>query len=211
MTATNQQRGRELTVVATMGRQRESTNHHPPSGGLSRPFQRGRHWPHVHDGVARGAAVALQVGQGEGGQAADAEPLMLPRQSVVGQVDLLVDHWELQLGVLMGRHLIMRDNMRVWHHEEQTVNFFVFISKWRGQSYGLQLFEQGVLRAALFGRLGHVEVKVVAVTQSVQTQNKRHVVLEQTGIWTTRSNQIFSIRKCFFRQLNSLSFAAIAK
>lgn len=74
---------------------------------------------------------------------------------------------------------------RQWRLTSRGANgelFRIHFQITRGQSYGLQLFEQGVLRAALFRRLGHVEVKVVAVTQSVQTQNKRHVVLEQTGI-----------------------------
>ncbi len=106
----NQPMGSEGGTNESSGRQRESTNHHPPSGGLSRPSR--------EDDTDRmsmmewraGAAVALQVGQGEGGQAADAEALVLPRQSVVSQVDLLVDHWELQVGVLMGRNLKTGDN-----------------------------------------------------------------------------------------------------
>lgn len=46
-----------------------------------------------------------QVGQREGRQAADPEALVLPGQHVVGQVDFLVDHGELHLGVLTGDHL----------------------------------------------------------------------------------------------------------
>lgn len=45
------------------------------------------------------------MGQREGWQPADPEALVLPRQHVVRQVDLLVDHGELDLRVLAGHHL----------------------------------------------------------------------------------------------------------
>lgn len=45
------------------------------------------------------------MGQREGRQAADPEALVLPGQHVVGQVDFLVDHGELDLRVLTGGHL----------------------------------------------------------------------------------------------------------
>lgn len=49
-------------------------------------------------------------------------------------------------------------------------------------SYSLQFFEQRVLRGSLFWRFGHMKVERVAVPQSVQTQHKRYVVLQQTGV-----------------------------
>lgn len=45
------------------------------------------------------------MGQSEGRQAADPEALMLPGQHVVGQVDFLVYHGELDLRVLTAHHL----------------------------------------------------------------------------------------------------------
>ena len=45
------------------------------------------------------------MGQGEGRQPADPEALVLPGQHVVGQVDFLVDHGELDLRVLTAHHL----------------------------------------------------------------------------------------------------------
>lgn len=45
------------------------------------------------------------MGQREGRQPADPEALVLPRQRVVCQVDLLVHHGELDLWVLAGCHL----------------------------------------------------------------------------------------------------------
>ena len=65
-------------------------------GGLS---------PHVHDAAALAITVALQVGQGEGGQPADGEALVLPGQDILSQVDLLVHHGEPHLGELVGGHL----------------------------------------------------------------------------------------------------------
>lgn len=46
-----------------------------------------------------------QVGQSEGGQAADPKTFVLPRQHVVSQVDFLVDHGELDLWILTRNHL----------------------------------------------------------------------------------------------------------
>lgn len=45
------------------------------------------------------------MGQSEGRQPADPEALVLPGQHVVGQVDFLVDHGELDLWVLTTHHL----------------------------------------------------------------------------------------------------------
>lgn len=45
------------------------------------------------------------MGQREGRQPADPEALVFPGQHVVRQVDFLVDHRELDLGVLTGNHL----------------------------------------------------------------------------------------------------------
>lgn len=45
------------------------------------------------------------MGQGEGWQPPDPEALVLPGQHVVGQVDFLVEHGELDLRVLTGNHL----------------------------------------------------------------------------------------------------------
>lgn len=53
-----------------------------------------------------------QVGQGEGRQTPDAKALVLPGQHVVGQVDFLVDHGELDLWVLTGHHLTGSDRER---------------------------------------------------------------------------------------------------
>ena len=80
----------------------------PPPGSLTGPG-----WlspmvggsPHVHDAAALAVAVALQVGQGEGGQPADGKALVFPGQHVLGQVDLLVHHGEPHLGELVGGHL----------------------------------------------------------------------------------------------------------
>lgn len=52
------------------------------------------------------------MGQGEGRQPPDAEALVLPGQHVVGQVDFLVDHGELDLWVLTGNHLTGSDRER---------------------------------------------------------------------------------------------------
>lgn len=45
------------------------------------------------------------MGQSECWQSADSEALMLPGQHVIGQVDFLVDHGELDLWVLTRYHL----------------------------------------------------------------------------------------------------------
>lgn len=45
------------------------------------------------------------MGQSEGWQPADPEALVLPGQHVVCQVDFLMNHRELDLGVLTGDHL----------------------------------------------------------------------------------------------------------
>lgn len=52
------------------------------------------------------------MGHGEGWQPPDAEALVLPGQHVVGQVDFLMDHGELDLWVLAGHHLTGRDGER---------------------------------------------------------------------------------------------------
>lgn len=49
------------------------------------------------------------MGQGEGWQPPDPEALVLPGQHVVGQVDFLMDHGELDLWVLAGHHLTGSD------------------------------------------------------------------------------------------------------
>lgn len=63
-------------------------------------------------------------------------------------------------------------------------------------SYRLQLFQQGILRGSLFGRFGHMEVQRVSVPQSIQTQHKGYVILQQTGVWRgrrdNRSNQLLN-------------------
>lgn len=53
-------------------------------------------------------------------------------------------------------------------------------------SYHLQLFEQSILRSSLLRRLGHMEVKSVSIPQSVQTQHKGDVVLQETGVYEER-------------------------
>lgn len=52
------------------------------------------------------------MGQGEGRQPSDPKALVLPGQHVVGQVDLLVEHGELDLRVLTGNHLAGGDGDR---------------------------------------------------------------------------------------------------
>lgn len=52
------------------------------------------------------------MGQGEGWQPTDAEALVLPGQHVVSQVDLFVEHGELDLRVLTGNHLTGSDGVR---------------------------------------------------------------------------------------------------
>lgn len=52
------------------------------------------------------------MGQGEGWQPPDPEALVLPGQHVVGQVDFLMDHRELDLWVLAGHHLTGSDGER---------------------------------------------------------------------------------------------------
>lgn len=64
--------------------------------------------PPVHDAVAQAVPVALQVGDGERRQAPDREPLVLPRQHVLSQVDLLVHHGKLHLWELAGNNLRTR-------------------------------------------------------------------------------------------------------
>lgn len=78
----------------------------PPSRGLSRSITRGGgHWPHVHDAGTLRQAVGGQVGQREGRKSAYPEAFVFPGQHVVCQVDFLMDHRELDLGVLTGHHL----------------------------------------------------------------------------------------------------------
>lgn len=54
--------------------------------------------------------MALQVRDGEGRQAPDGEALVLPRQHVLGQVDLLVHHGEFHLWELAGNDLRTRES-----------------------------------------------------------------------------------------------------
>lgn len=49
------------------------------------------------------------MGQGESWKTPDPEAFVLPGQHVVSQVDLLVDHRELNLWVLTGNHLTGND------------------------------------------------------------------------------------------------------
>lgn len=58
------------------------------------------------------------MGHGEGWQPPDPEALVLPGQHVVGQVDFLMDHRELDLWVLAGHHLTGSDG------EERKIRFF---------------------------------------------------------------------------------------
>ena len=65
----------------------------------------------------------------------------------------------------------------------------VRFSNFRG-SYHLQLLEQRILWRSLFGRFGHMEVQRVSVPQSVQTQHKGYVVLQQTGVYKEREGKV---------------------
>lgn len=64
--------------------------------------------PPVHDAAAQAVPVALQVRDGERRQAPDREPLVLPRQHILSQVDLLVHHGKLHLWELAGNNLRTR-------------------------------------------------------------------------------------------------------
>ena len=74
-----------------------------------------------------------------------------------------------------------------------SISFFYW-DPWvvRSQTYGLQLFQQGVLWAALFWRFGHVKVKAVPAAQSVQAQHERYIVLQQAGVWDGVQREIRS-------------------
>lgn len=69
--------------------------------------------------------------------------------------------------------------------------------------YLLQQLNESVYGGPRFGRAGHMHVQFIAVSQRIQTENKRHIVLEQTRLWREETcwaahdhiNQQHSIQK----------------
>lgn len=49
--------------------------------------------------------------------------------------------------------------------------------------YLLQQLNESVYGSSRFRRAGHMHVEFITVRQCIQTENKHHIVLEQTGLW----------------------------
>lgn len=56
--------------------------------------------------------------------------------------------------------------------------------------YLFQLLDERVHGSVGFGRAGHVHVQFITVSQRIQTQNKCHIVMQQTGLWGRKKKRL---------------------
>lgn len=124
--------------------------------------------------------------QGEAWYPAQAVALMLPGHRGLHEIDLLVDQSQLHPGKSGGNHLVESSQIKGHNDWNRPSPYFETTSE---ACYLLQLLVESMYGSVRFRRAGHVHVQFIAVGQCIQTQNKRHIVVEQAGLWRRKIKQ----------------------